>query len=76
VRKRRNYLKQALDGMSGIFGLFSRSPLQKLQKEYDTLLTMAFQAQRNGNIRLYSTLTAEAEALREDIEALKTEMPC
>ena len=58
-----------------MFGLFSKSPLQKLQKEYDALITMAFQAQRNGNIRLYSTLTAEAQALRKDIEALKTEVP-
>jgi hypothetical protein len=58
-----------------MFGPFNKSPLQKLQKEYDALLTMAFQAQRNGNIRLYSTLTAEAQALRKDIEALKTEVP-
>jgi len=58
-----------------MFGLFSKSPLQKLQKDYDALLTMAFQAQRNGNIRLYSTLTAEAEALRKEVEALKTEVP-
>ena len=56
-----------------MFGLFSRSPVKKLQKEHETLLTRAFQAQRNGDIRLYSTLTAEAEALREKIEKLKDE---
>ena len=54
-----------------MFGLFKNSPLKKWQKDYDALLTKAFQAQRDGNIRLYSTLTAEAEAIREDIEAFK-----
>ena len=51
--------------------LFNRSPLKKLEKEHGVLLTRAFQAQRNGDIRLYSTLTAEAEALREKIDSLK-----
>jgi hypothetical protein len=54
-----------------MFGLFTRSPLKKFQKEHEELLTRAFQAQRNGDIRLYSTLTAEAEGLREKIEKLK-----
>ena len=52
-------------------GLLTRSPLKKFQKEHEELLTRAFQAQRNGDIRLYSTLTAEAEGLREKIEKLK-----
>jgi hypothetical protein len=52
-----------------MFGLFKKDPLKQWQKEYDGLLTQAFQAQRNGNIRLYSTLTAEAEAVREKMEA-------
>lgn len=54
-----------------MFNLFKSSPLKKLQKEHESLLTQAFQAQRNGNIRLYSTLTAEAEALRVRIDELK-----
>jgi hypothetical protein len=54
-----------------MFGLFKKDPLQLLQKDYDAALSKAFQAQRDGNIRLYSTLTAEAEAIREYIEALK-----
>ena len=54
-----------------MFGLFSRSPLKQYQKEHEDLLTRAFQAQRNGDIRLYSTLTAEAEGLRAKIEELK-----
>lgn len=56
-----------------MFGLFSRSPLKRYQKEHEDLLTRAFQAQRNGDIRLYSTLTAEAEGLRMKIEKLKQE---
>lgn len=55
-----------------MFGLFRKSPLKQWQKDYEALLGEAFQAQRNGNIRLYSTLTAEAEALRENIEAFKS----
>ncbi len=57
-----------------MFGLFKSSPLQKLQKEHEALATKAFQAQRDGNIRLYSTLTAEAETLREKMENLKSEI--
>jgi hypothetical protein len=52
-----------------MFGLFRKNPLKRWQREHQALLTQAFQAQRNGNIRLYSTLTAEAEVLREKIEA-------
>lgn len=54
-----------------MFGLFKKSPLKKWEKERDVLVTRAFQAQRNGNIRLYSSLTSDAEKLREKIEQLK-----
>lgn len=56
-----------------MFGLFKSSPLNKLEKEYEILLTKAFQAQRNGDIRLYSTLTADAEAIKQQIDGLKGE---
>jgi hypothetical protein len=56
-----------------VFGLFKSSPLKKWQKEHETLVTKAFEAQRNGNIRLYSTLTAEAETLKKKIDNLKSE---
>ena len=55
-----------------MFSLFKSSPLKKWQKQHEILVTRAFEAQRNGNIRLYSDLTAEAETLREKIENLKT----
>jgi hypothetical protein len=54
-----------------VFKLFNKSPLKRWEKEREVLVTRAFQAQRNGNIRLYSVLTSEAESLREKIENLK-----
>lgn len=54
-----------------MLGWLRRSPLKKMQREHELILTRAFEAQRNGDIRQYSLLTAEAEALREKIEALK-----
>jgi hypothetical protein len=56
-----------------VFGLFKRSPVKQWQKEHESLVYKAFQAQRNGDIRLYSALTSESEALREKIEKLKEE---
>ena len=55
-----------------MFGLLRKSPLKQLQKDHEALLTRAFQAQRTSDIRLYSTLTEEAEALRANIEAFKS----
>jgi hypothetical protein len=57
-----------------MFGMFKKSPLKKWEREHGALVTRAFNAQRNGDIRLYSTLTAEAEALRKKIEDLKSEL--
>lgn len=54
-----------------MLGLFRKSPLKRLQKDHERLVFEAFQAQRNGDIRSYSTLTAEAEALRLKIEECK-----
>ena len=55
-----------------MFGMFKKSPLKQWEREHGVLVTKAFNAQRNGDIRLYSTLTAEAETLREKIENLKS----
>ncbi|PLW69336.1 DUF6435 family protein [Pseudohalioglobus lutimaris] len=54
-----------------MFGLLKKSPAKKLQAEFEKLSTQAFEAQRNGNIRLYSSLTAEAEEVREKIRELE-----
>lgn len=50
-----------------MFGLFKSDPTKKLNKAYRAKLEEAMKAQRNGNIRGYSALTAEAEKLREEI---------
>jgi hypothetical protein len=52
-----------------MFGLFRHDPVKKWRREHEVLLTRAFQAQRNGDIRSYSTLTAEAEAIKAKIDA-------
>lgn len=56
-----------------MFGLFRRDPLAKLQKEYERKLAQAMQCQRNGDIRNYSLLTEEAEAIYSDIRRRQAE---
>ena len=53
-----------------MFGLFKANPEKKLRKKYDALLEKAMLAQRSGDIRSYSMLTAEAESVWKEIEAL------
>ncbi len=53
-----------------MFTLFRRDPIKKQRKRYDALLEQAMHAQRNGDIKTYSNLTAEAEALWAEIETL------
>ncbi|MFT6791897.1 MAG: putative transcriptional regulator [Cellvibrionaceae bacterium] len=55
-----------------MFGLFKSNPKDKLQKEYEKLLEEGMHLQRNGDIKGYSTITAEAEKLREKIEQLES----
>ncbi|MBT0586246.1 DUF6435 family protein [Alteromonas oceanisediminis] len=52
-----------------MFGLFKSDPTKKLRKAYDAKLEQAMHAQRKGDIRLYSQLTQEAEALWKEIES-------
>jgi len=54
-----------------VFGLFKKSPAKKLKEEHKALLEKAFHAQRNGGVRLYSTLTAGAGAVRGKIDQLE-----
>lgn len=62
--------KNFRSNIMSIFKWFKKDPAKKLQKEYLLKLEKAMHAQRNGNIREYSFLTAEAEAVREKLEAL------
>ena len=51
-----------------MFSWFKKDPVAKLKKAYLAKLEAAMMAQRNGDIRGYPALTAEAEAIREEME--------
>jgi hypothetical protein len=53
-----------------VFGFLKPDPVKKLKKAYDRKSTDAMLAQRKGDIRTYSMLTAEAEDLWQQIEEL------
>ncbi|MDC0602196.1 DUF6435 family protein [Aliiglaciecola sp.] len=54
-----------------MFGLFNSDPTKKLRKQYDKKLTDAMHAQRRGDIKSYSMLTAEAEKIWAEIESMQ-----
>ncbi|MDT0595218.1 DUF6435 family protein [Glaciecola petra] len=56
-----------------MFGLFKSNPSKKLRKTYDIKLEQAMLAQRKGDIKTYSMLTAEAEGIWKEIEALESQ---
>lgn len=53
-----------------MFSLFSKDPTKKLKRTYDQKLEQAMLAQRKGDIKSYSMITAEAEEIRLKIEEL------
>jgi len=54
-----------------MFGFFKSNPADKLQKQYLQKLEQARDLQRNGDIKGFAKLTAEAEAIMKQIEDLK-----
>ncbi len=54
-----------------MFGLFKSNPEEKLKKQYQQKLEQARDLQRNGDIKGFAKLTAEAEDIMKQIEALK-----
>ncbi len=54
-----------------MFSFFKSDPQKKLQKQYQQTLEQAMLAQRSGDIRKYSMLTADAEELHAQMEAAK-----
>lgn len=56
-----------------MFGLFKSNPLKKLRKDYDKALQGAMHAQRNGDIRLYSELSTDADKIYQKIKLLESE---
>lgn len=55
-----------------MFAFLKPNPVKKLRKQYDQKSTDAMMAQRKGDIRLYSQLTTEAEALWKKIIDIET----
>jgi hypothetical protein len=53
-----------------MFSLFKKDPLKKLKKTYAVKLERAMLAQRSGDIKSYSMITAEAEEIRKEIQNL------
>ena len=53
-----------------MLGWLKKDPKAKLQKAYEAKLTEAMTRQRNGDIRGYSALTAEAEAIKSQMDQL------
>ena len=53
-----------------MFSFFRSNPAKKLKKRHSALLEEAMNAQRNGNIRKYSQLTAEADEVYKQIQLL------
>lgn len=56
-----------------MFGFLKSDPVKKLRKIYDQKSTDAMLAQRKGDIKTYSMLTAEAEQLWKEIEKLEAD---
>ncbi|MFT5675349.1 MAG: hypothetical protein ACI808_001280 [Paraglaciecola sp.] len=54
-----------------MFAFLKSNPTKKLRNIYDRKSTDAMLAQRKGDIRTYSMLTAEAEELWKQITALE-----
>lgn len=58
-----------------MFSFFNNNPTKKLKKRHSMLLEQAMHAQRNGDIRTYSQLTAEAEEVFKQIKDIDTSRP-
>ena len=56
-----------------MFSILKSDPAKKLNKLYLAKLEQAMLAQRNGDIMGYSELTAEAEGIQRQIQALKSQ---
>jgi hypothetical protein len=54
-----------------MFSIFKSNPIKKLNKLYEVKLEQAMLAQRNGDIKSYAMITAEADQIRMQIEELE-----
>ena len=56
-----------------MFQFLKSDPTKKLQKSYLKKLEEALHLQRNGKIREYSFVTAEAEAIKAQIDEIQNQ---
>lgn len=54
-----------------MLGFLKGDPRKKLQKNYEKKLTEALHYQRNGDLRTYSTLMEEAEAMYTKLQEME-----
>lgn len=54
-----------------MFGFLKSDPVKKLRKQYDAKLIQAQQAQRNGDIKGFAELSAEADAIWQQLQPLE-----
>jgi hypothetical protein len=54
-----------------MFGLFKKDESKELQKKYESLMKKAVDAQRKGDIALFSELSAQAEDVAKNMDKLK-----
>ena len=54
-----------------MFSIFKKDPVATLNKAYLAKLEKAMHAQRNGDIKAYSMITAEAEQIAAEMQQLK-----
>ncbi|QDT41444.1 hypothetical protein Pan241w_15050 [Gimesia alba] len=53
-----------------MFGWLRRNPKKKLELQYAQKLEAARDAQRNGDIQSFATLTSEAEEILKELDRL------
>ncbi len=54
-----------------MFGLFSKDPAKKLEREINRKMEESVQVQRNGDLRKYAELVKEIEGLQSRLEELR-----
>ena len=54
-----------------MLSLFKKNPTKKLEKQYNQLLEKARDAQRSGDIKLFATISAQAEDVWTQIEEVR-----
>ena len=56
-----------------MFSFLKQNPQKKLDRLYENKLEKAMIAQRNGDMRAYAMITAEAEEIGEQLRKLQKE---